>query len=57
MTLTTQACPLHDAMSDWVRQAVGKIPGVHDVKVILTFDPPWTPERMGSGPLRSGPRT
>ena len=49
MTLTTQGCPLHDAMTEWVRQAVATVPGVADVEVVLTFEPPWTPERMGQG--------
>ena len=47
MTLTTQGCPLHDSMTEWVRQAVGRVPGVVDVAVALTFEPPWTPDRMG----------
>jgi metal-sulfur cluster biosynthetic enzyme len=46
MTLTTQGCPLHDSMSEWVRQAVGKIPGVEEVAVTITFEPPWSPDRM-----------
>jgi metal-sulfur cluster biosynthetic enzyme len=46
MTLTTQGCPLHDSMTEWVRQAVGKIPGVEDVTVAITFEPPWTPDRI-----------
>jgi metal-sulfur cluster biosynthetic enzyme len=49
MTLTTQGCPLHDSMVEWVRQAVGRVPGVLDVAVALTFEPPWTPDRMGQG--------
>ena len=49
MTLTTQGCPLHDSMTGWVRQAVTTVPGVADVEVVLTFEPPWTPERMGQG--------
>lgn len=44
MTLTTQGCPLHDSMTEWVRQAVGRIPGVEDVVVVIVFDPPWTPD-------------
>ena len=47
MTLTTQGCPLHDAMTEWVRQAVGRIPGVDEVEVVITFEPAWTPERIG----------
>jgi len=46
MTLTAEGCPLHDAMSEWVRQAVGTIPGVDEVAVAITFDPPWTPDRL-----------
>ena len=46
MTLTTPGCPIHDAMLQWVRQAVIAIPGVEDVEVVVTFDPPWTPDRM-----------
>jgi metal-sulfur cluster biosynthetic enzyme len=46
MTLTTQGCPLHDSMTEWVRLAVAKIPGVEDVEVAIVFDPPWTPDRI-----------
>jgi metal-sulfur cluster biosynthetic enzyme len=46
MTLTAQGCPLHEVMTDWVRAAVGGVPGVESVEVVLTFEPPWTPERI-----------
>jgi metal-sulfur cluster biosynthetic enzyme len=29
-----------------VRTALSKVPGVERVEVVLTFDPPWTPERV-----------
>jgi radical SAM protein len=48
MTLTTPGCPIHDVMPSWVRAAVMGIPGVEHVEVTLTFDPPWTPDRIGS---------
>jgi len=48
MTLTTPGCPLHGAMTGWVREAVMLVPGVENVEVELTFDPPWTPERIQS---------
>jgi metal-sulfur cluster biosynthetic enzyme len=38
-------------MTDWVRQAVGKIPGVEDAEVTLTFEPPWTPDRISQEAL------
>ncbi|HSE04715.1 MAG TPA: metal-sulfur cluster assembly factor [Methylomirabilota bacterium] len=47
MTLTTQGCPLHDSMTEWVRQAVARIPGADEVEVAITFEPVWTPERIG----------
>jgi radical SAM protein len=48
MTLTARGCPLHEVMADWVRQAVLGIPGVEHVEVTLTFDPPWSPARIGA---------
>jgi metal-sulfur cluster biosynthetic enzyme len=35
-------------MTGWVREAVMLVPGVENVEVQLTFDPPWTPERVQS---------
>ena len=46
MTLTAQGCPLHAVMTDGVRAAVARVPGVERVDVVLTFDPPWTPDRI-----------
>jgi metal-sulfur cluster biosynthetic enzyme len=46
MTLTVPGCPIHDSMSEWVRQAVSRIAGVSEVGVTITFDPPWTPDRI-----------
>ena len=43
MTMTTEACPLHDAMAEWVRAAIEKIPGEQGAVVQMTFTPPWTP--------------
>jgi metal-sulfur cluster biosynthetic enzyme len=50
MTLTAPGCPIHDAMSAWVKEAVAKVPGVEHVDVMITFDPPWAPDRIaGAG--------
>jgi metal-sulfur cluster biosynthetic enzyme len=46
MTLTAPGCPIHDTMAEWVRCAVIKVPGVSEVEVTITFDPPWTPGRI-----------
>lgn len=46
MTLTTVGCPLFSLIAGPVKEEVGKLPGVHDVLVELTFEPPWTMEKM-----------
>ncbi len=50
MTLTVPGCPIHDSMAEWVRQAVMKTPGVTEAEVVITFDPPWTPDRIKLAP-------
>jgi FeS assembly SUF system protein len=46
MTLTAPGCPVAGEMPIWVKNAVGTVPGVSDVKVNLVFDPPWDQSRM-----------
>lgn len=46
MTLTAPGCPVAGEMPTWVEQAVSRVDGVQEVKVNMTFDPPWTPSRM-----------
>lgn len=46
MTLTAPGCPVAGEMPGWVEGAVRNTKGVEDVRVNMTFDPPWTPERM-----------
>ncbi len=46
MTLTAPGCPVAGEMPGWVENAVGAVEGVSGVQVEMTFDPPWTPERM-----------
>ncbi len=46
MTLTAPGCPVAGEMPGWVENAVRSVPGVRDVKVNLTFEPPWDPSRM-----------
>jgi metal-sulfur cluster biosynthetic enzyme len=52
MTLTSQGCPLHGALVEWVRRAVSEVPGVDSVQVAVTFDPLWTPHRIVRAPSR-----
>jgi FeS assembly SUF system protein len=46
MTLTAPGCPVAGEMPNMVRDALLTVPGIGDVTVNMTFDPPWTPERM-----------
>jgi FeS assembly SUF system protein len=46
MTLTAPGCPVAGEMPNMVRDAILTVPGVGEVTVNMTFDPPWTPERM-----------
>ncbi len=46
MTLTAPGCPVAGDMVMWVENAARSVAGVRDVKVNLTFDPPWDPSRM-----------
>jgi FeS assembly SUF system protein len=46
MTLTAPACPVADQIIFEVQQKLEAIEGVADAFVLLTFDPPWTRDRM-----------
>ena len=46
MTLTAPGCPVAGEMPGWVRDACETVEGVDRADVTLTFDPPWTPDRM-----------
>ena len=46
MTLTAPGCPVAGEMPQWVENAVASVTGVSQVKVTLTFDPPWEKDRM-----------
>src|ERR1700723_1834278 len=46
MTLTAPNCPVAGEMPGNVKAALEKVEGIGQVTVNMTFDPPWTPERM-----------
>ena len=46
MTLTAPNCPVAGTMPGEVERAVRAVPGVSDVNLELTFDPPWSKDRM-----------
>ena len=46
MTLTAPGCPVAGEMPGWVADAVNSVPGVKQVDVAMTFDPPWGMDMM-----------
>lgn len=46
MTLTAPGCPVAGTMPIMVEDAVRTVEGIADVRVNMTFDPPWDPSRM-----------
>jgi metal-sulfur cluster biosynthetic enzyme len=45
-TLTSMGCPVGPMIQENVDQVVRAMPEVEDVEVELTWDPPWSPEKM-----------
>ena len=46
MTLTSPACPVAEQFPQTVQESILAVPGVTNVAVDLTWDPPWTKDRM-----------
>lgn len=46
MTLTSPACPSAETIPGEVEQKIKEIEGINDVKVEVTFDPPYTQDMM-----------
>jgi metal-sulfur cluster biosynthetic enzyme len=46
ISLTSPFCPVAGQILDEARIALEGVDGVESAEVELTFDPPWTPERM-----------
>ena len=46
MTLTSPNCPAADIIPSQVEERIREIEGVSEVKINLTFDPPYDTERM-----------
>jgi len=46
MTLTAPNCPVAGSLPAEVQRAVRAVPGISEVNLELTFDPPWSKARM-----------
>jgi metal-sulfur cluster biosynthetic enzyme len=45
-SLTSMGCPAGPLIAQDIEGAVRQVEGVGEVELELTFDPPWTPDRM-----------
>jgi metal-sulfur cluster biosynthetic enzyme len=45
-SLTTPACPIGPQVSEQIEEYVSELDGVEQVEPVMTFSPPWSPERM-----------
>jgi metal-sulfur cluster biosynthetic enzyme len=45
-TLTSMGCPVGPMIQEQIHEVTRALPGVEEVDVELTWDPPWTPEKM-----------
>lgn len=46
ISLTSPMCPVAGQIVDDARTAIEGVDGVEEASVELTWDPPWTPERI-----------
>jgi metal-sulfur cluster biosynthetic enzyme len=45
-SLTSMGCPAGPLIAQDIDRTALEVPGVEEVELELTFDPPWTPDRM-----------
>jgi metal-sulfur cluster biosynthetic enzyme len=48
MTVTAPACGMSEVLRGEAEARIRSLPGVREVEVAVTLDPPWTPERMSA---------
>ncbi len=46
MSLTSPMCPVAGEIVEQAKEAILAVDGVESAEVELTFNPPWSPERM-----------
>jgi metal-sulfur cluster biosynthetic enzyme len=45
-TLTSMGCPVGPMIDEQINEVTRQVPGVEEVETELTWDPPWSPEKM-----------
>ena len=46
VTFTATACPCMEMIQDDIRARLRRVPGVRDVVIDVSWDPPWTKDRL-----------
>jgi metal-sulfur cluster biosynthetic enzyme len=44
ITPTSPNCPMHDQIVEGARTLAESLPGVKTADIVMSFDPPWTPD-------------
>ncbi len=45
-SLTSMGCPVGPMIAEQIGEVTRSVPGVEEVETELTWDPPWSPEKM-----------
>ena len=45
-SLTSMGCPAGPMIQEDIQSVTSSLPGVEEVEIELTWDPPWSPEKM-----------
>ena len=45
-SLTSMGCPAGPLIQEDIQNVICSLPGVEEVEIELTWDPPWTPEKL-----------
>jgi metal-sulfur cluster biosynthetic enzyme len=45
-SLTSMGCPAGPMIQEDMQNVISSLPGVEEVEIELTWDPPWTPDKM-----------
>ncbi len=51
MTLTSPNCPVAESLPLEVKEVVSDLPGIKDVQINMTFDPPWDRDMLSDEAL------
>lgn len=52
MTTTARFCPAADVLKTAVHACALAVPGITEVEIVMTFDPPWSPEMVSGAATR-----